>query len=374
MCDAPIESIALVSSCDLLLPTEAERTRIRQLTKKLKPSIIKPPDVDVPLPLTPTNNEFAIWLLSLNSTADKNWRDRVVAAWAVGVSDIPDKKRTQAIVILRELLWNRRHLKHVLYRERAITAFKRTFSIMLSLFIGSAIFYVVFRDPKSLFDWRFYTQMVDVMGMMALMSAVVSVYFLPATIPIVVIYSNSRNNESRAMAAKSLLRQNALEAMPEILEGAFDKSEAVRYECRTALRHFLPQITEENCHVMPLNSEEQIGKLLNASSEAALWEAIIDYLEKFGEGSSARAVDNCLELLNVNLPDPVKYSELIAKCERVRVILHQRRTQNNARQELLRHSSVPTTQADQLLRPAADAQATPAEQLLRASNSTDFHS
>lgn len=354
-----------------LLPTELERARIRELIKKLKPSIIKPPDVDAPLALNFSDNAFEIFLADLVHTKDKNWRERIVAAWAVGFSDIFDKKRERAITILRELLRNRRKPKHVLYRERAITAFKRTFSILYGLFISSAAFYVVFRDPKPLTDWRFYTQMADIMGMMAVMSAVVSVYFLPATVPIVVISSNSRNNEARAMAVKALLRQNALEAMPELLEGAFDKSEAVRYECRIALRHFLPQITEENCHVMSLNSEKQMGRLLNSTSEAALWEAIIDYLEKFGQGSSASAMDNCLKLLNINLPNPMQYRDLIAKCERVCAILHQRHTQNNARQELLRHSSIPTTQSYQLLRPAANTQATPAEQLLRASNSEE---
>ncbi len=228
------------------------------------------------------------------------------------------------------------------------------------------------RVPKSILEPEFYIKFVELLGVLATVSTLISICLLPASIPMVSIYSRDRNDEARAMAAKALLHQNALEALPEILEGSLYKAWSVQEECRETLHSFLPQINEANQDVMPANSETLLSRIILTTYDIKHGTVIVDYLEKFGQGSSRDAMIKHLRELCGDYGGSLTELEAYkAKVENLLAILRERQNQNNTRQELLRHSSIPTTQANQLLRPAADSQTAPVEQLLRASNSID---
>ena len=357
---------------DAFAPTEEERRRIDHFASKLKRSPFLTLDTSADLPLSLDSHSIEWLVISLNNIADRDWKARTVAAWMLGVSDLPLQKRGDVIASLRDLLQNRCKMKASLFGERLLTGYFRTFQFALP-----AVTFTIFLLAQ---DWDFGELSAGGKFLIKILLAIVgsaglSGMVLPFAIPASLERSKMDNDEARMMAMKALLRQNALEAMSETLECAFDKSEGIRIQCRAALRHFLPQITEKNRTVMPLSSEHWIAKILDDTHDLVFREVIVDYLEKFGQGSSAKAVDCCRERLTQTLPYTegmeVRSSteQLLAKCERVLAILHERQNQNDARQELLRHSAAPIVHADQLLRSAADSQTTPTEQLLRASNS-----
>ena len=371
MPDTPIESLVASDPPDPLAPTEAERARIRELLKKVKPSALKYLSASLPNSESAQTNFYDILAEHLDSTADKHWRERTVAAWGMGFANISGDNRKKAVSALRDLLSNRHQVRHKLYRERVTAAFMHTFKLIYGIGIAGVILALI-SDPRSFFAPDLLLKLGKFLGTMIGIAAFGSCYFLPATIPISVISSNDHNNEARAMAAKSLLRQNALEALPELLAGAVEKSEAVQKECREALHHFLPQIVEANSDLMPMNSEALLSHIIVTTYDIEYGAVIVNYLGKFGRGSSLDAVTKHLrELCSDYSGSKTELEKYKAKVQNVLALLRERQNQENTRQELLRCSTAPVIYADQLLRPAADSQTAPAEQLLRASTGTD---
>jgi hypothetical protein len=189
-------------------------------------------------------------------------------------------------------------------------------------------------------------------------------------LPVTVAADKRANQEARALAARSLLRLNALEALPDLLEFALDRSDTVRDECCNALRFLLPQVTEQNRDLLPANAEILLGKILSKTHDLTLAETILNHLELWGQGAAYDGVDNFLDRLRHFFFGIVSVKEedverLTAKAQRVHDLLEQRLAEKSARKELLRHSSSPQSAPEQLLRAAVSHAETQPEMLLR---------
>ena len=347
-----------------------ESERIPELIKKLKPSALKYLSLSLPNAEDTQTNFYDILAEHFNTTNNKKWREQTVAVWGMGFAAIPEEKREETIKALRDLLAERNQPK----RKTALKRTARGLSKTARNICITGILFLLLRwilDNVSLEDSLGNTLIL----LTALAFAVTVVAGMLVTLfsyPYFVAQEKDRLNETRSLAAKSLLRQKAIEALPELMNGAVDKSWVVQCACREALRCFLPQITEANLNLMPANSESLIGQIICTAYDMESGSLIMDYLEKFGQGSSADGVAAHLKEMSRDYGgDTAELEAYRIRVQRLLAILRERQNQDYARQELLRHSSLPTQQADQLLRPAADAQTTPAEQLLRASVSQE---
>ena len=355
-------------------PTESELTRIRLLTKKTRKSHCLRLQLSSlhPLPLQLDNDEFYSLLFDLRKTRDKDWRIRALAAWALGLSKRSVSNRLNVIEHLCDVLGNRLTKKSKLLSERIGRTLLRTFAFCYPFITLLVCLSIASFNKGYGFDVNWITIIPNGLLSGVPVSLIPTVFLLPIILPLGVVEAVYSNNEARMMAAQALLRQNALEALPELMEYACDKSLEVSNSCQTALIHLLPLITEQNRNLMPINSEELISKILEARPYLALGSVVLDYLEKFGTGQNCTAVEFYLK--RVLAPKhkaefKAEFAEVYAKAQLVLAILQERHGRNQESELLLRHSTAPNAQPVELLRPAADSQTTPAEQLLRASNS-----
>lgn len=344
---------------EFLAPTADERRRIADLIGK-KWGVFAHFDVDAPVPLPFDTHVFHLLMGHLEDQSDGAWKQRTIAAWAVGVMEIPPGERSRVISLLRNVLKDKRGITVANSISRLGVAYARAFGVIYICIVSLILIFAAFANcggPIGLPGLVFGS---------AFVSAFLSFWAIPIALPLSVSRDRERNQEARAMAAKSLLRLNAMEALPELLEGACAQTRKVATPCRMALRRMLPHVTEEHLVWMPLNAEELLSKLLMDFHrlEGDLGEIILNYLAAFGNGSSLRAVELYARKLAAYAPYPEEV-QLQQKAEATAVLLRERLAASNARQELLRHSVHPTAQADELLRPAADTETTPAEQLLR---------
>ncbi len=348
-------------------PDAEECARIRKLLKRLPKSCLHTYDLENQFPLHLDNDAYYSLLFDLQKKRDKDWRLRAVAAWALGISSNFADAQCVLTEHLRDIVQNRLQTKPKMISERFGTAVFRTFVpcyfllAALLTFLSPAFVYVPSRTHS--FEEHLIWGCMNALPVTCILTGLLLFLILPLAITA----SIDNNNEARIMAVLALYRQNALEALPELLEGACDKSLGVSKQCRYALTDILPQITAENRDLMPLNSEELIGKILEDLPDLALGSAILDYLEKFGTGRNCAAVEFYLKCLLHKATAPA-FSEVYAKGQRVFVVLQERRGRNREGEHLLRHSIAPNAQPDELLRPAADSQTAPSEQPLRASD------
>jgi hypothetical protein len=370
---------------ELRTPSVEERIRIAKLISQTR-RLFDRLDVNGSPPMSCDPKLWAFLIAQLENPQDTAWKERTVAAWAMGVIYVPESRRTRVISLLRDVLAVRRPLTGELALMRLAAAAARTFGVMFlcSLFVFGII--SVFGSWGTLV-FRLY---IAFWG--SLLTAFLStVPLTPIALPLSISHDRQNNEEARATAARSLMRLNALEAMPELLQGAGSRIPQIIKPCRAALRVLLPQITQEHLVWMPANGEQLLGDILLGSNrnlagadrfDPKLSEVILNHLEAFGQGSSLRAVTLYIQMLErhaastgdtplcptPDAPRPLRRNSLVEKALHVHAVLQERQENFQFRQELLRHSTQPASPTNELLRPATDGETVPPEQLLRAHN------
>jgi hypothetical protein len=338
---------------------------------------------DAPLPLEPDGYLMLDLLAALANTNDAAWRKRAIAAWTMGVIEIPQGERERVVSLLRSVLTDRRRQslgERTL--QRCFNAGYRTFRVMFWIILLSSSLQAAFLPEISILLRLMMVLLKSLTGALS-----TAIFITPFVLPFSIRHDKEKNAEARALAARSLKRLNAVEAIRDILIHALDRAPSIHRESRDALRVLLPQLSEQDRALLPLNAESLLGKILHRSSEPILVEVILDQLEQWGQGAALLSVADFLKKFSRNVVSrfsvpiegeiPVEMRESLRrmqdaeqriadKAHRVHTLLLERQAQASARTELLRHSTAPKADSDQLLRAAHASAETQPETLLRA--------
>lgn len=358
-------------------PSGHERARLRALAGN-PPDIYRDLDFYAPVPIPLGHSLFDIYRDDLARGGDHEWKRRAIAAWAMGVCELPAGKRDDVISGLRTVLRGKR-------KQTSRTRFRRFGTAAAWAFGASWLVLAVAVSLWSLatlaergWKWDDISIFPVVWAMAAVPAALVAIPLAPFLIPFSMAKDEYSNHEARALAARSLLRLNAIEALPDLLHHAKDKSDYVCDECRNALCFLLPQLTEANRDVMPMNAERLLGEVLLGSDDLSLCSIILDHLEQWGQGASLRLLELFSEtVVSLYLPAASEaesverhgWERIASRTKQMIPLLEQRKAQASERGQLLRHSAAPATAPELLLRAATPHSEHQPETLLRPAHS-----
>jgi hypothetical protein len=215
---------------------------------------------------------------ALESGPSRNWREKVVAAWALARVPLDTVERDAAGAMLLETLerddddtlWER-FLRGLLWGYGTMLPLCLAWSVLLCSIGGNLVWADVF------------PQMLLAIGSVASI----------VTIPVCVVYGGLNNNHVdalRAAAAESLGRMRVVDSIGPLAERLFDRSPAVREAAASALMELLPDLEEADYGTIDQRSLARLAEALDHWNTLLVFK-ILDALKMVGTGAALAAVE-----------------------------------------------------------------------------------
>jgi FOG: HEAT repeat len=269
------------------------------------------------------------------------WRERCVAAWALGRAPVTAEDRDSVLQLLLDILEGG-------HRDSMGTRLKRGAFLTSSVWLAIFTYFSMREGGLQVWD---YAQFVAV-------STVIWCILGLFCIPLTVWHERYTTNRIRAAAADSLGKMGSVEAIGTLAAALRDGSPEVRSASAVALHQLLPQVTPAHYGVLGRETMQNLGRALShpdgqlvfkvlAALENAGTSVAIPWVERSAQrGRTVRVRDvasRVLEILN---------QRKLRETDRDRLL---RATTGNPDSDLLLRSHALTTDDPALLlQPASD--------------------
>lgn len=284
-------------------------------------------------------------LQALKDVAPVRWREKEVAAWALGRADVAPQDRETVVHTLLETLEQqiREPVHRLMARTAARSAALVTLLLMLLMFLfgapGGAVEEATFVVWSLLFLFTF-----------------------PVMIIAISLLESGRQDRIRSAAADTLGKLGDPESVGTLAGELFTGSATVRAAAARALHRILPSLTSEHYGMLGPQSIANLGRALNHSDTQLVFK-VLSALERVGTSHAIPFVEK--------LRRDGRTTRLRDAAESTLATLYARQKQEQMRETLLRVASSSGSPQDTLLRPARLTRSDNPEQLLRPSNSPE---
>jgi hypothetical protein len=284
---------------------------------------------------------------TLTASSGRPWRERVVAAWALGRVPLSPQERAAATDMLMDALERDRH-----------HSFWSTFRSGLIGGYGTCLAFGFLAVAITILtaNHRHYN-LIEVFLEFAAVAALVTSPAILASSAAMAWHLSRKHNSLRAAAAESLGRLAAPEALGALAGALFDNSARVREATATALHAVLPSITEEHDGLLGAASMIALGRALK-HDDTLLVRKLLTTLGKIGTSHALPYVKQAAEDSRMTRVRDAARDTL--------EIMQERQLREKEAQTLIRPSyAIPSTPVE-LLRPAHGNTSDDPFQLLRA--------
>lgn len=265
---------------------------------------------------------------ALANGATHQWREQVVAAWALGRVTLDSQERDAAAGMLLDNL----------ERDESESAWER---FLRGLFWGYGIMFPVSLIVSILLcsgDGRL--EWADVFPkLLFTLGSFTSVF----TAPFCLIYGHveqSRQALLRAASAEALGRLRVIESIGPLAEALFDTDPTVNEAAASALLQILPQLTEEDYGLISHHSLRRLTGALAHPNSLVVFK-VLEALRKIGTGSALPAVERLVR--------DGKTRNLQETARQVVAVLEERRRREKESLHLIRATAAPAQSGDELL-------------------------
>lgn len=288
------------------------------------------------------------WLMKWQS-AQPDYAERTVAAWSLGVLDLPAALREEAVAGLLKTVSLRQRLdlrmawrdcvRGVLWASLSALSLVTLFMILIILLTGADILY----------------------GALVI-SAFLATPLAPLLASVSFVYSGDDNSFLRELALRALVSCPNAKAIDIVARACFNQEKVLRRAALLTIDGVLPCLTAQDYGRLTTKTVPRLCLILKEGMRNYLSPSvqmrILDALAKVGDG---RALPTLTQITRDNRT-PLPIREAAAQTY---ALIEERMQQETERAVLLRGSSGEQSDAvTVLLRAAAETQ-TPAEQLLR---------
>lgn len=283
---------------------------------------------------------------TLTVSSGRPWRERVIAAWALGRVSLSPQERTAATDMLIDVLERDRH-----------HSFGRTFRKGLAAGYGACFGFGLLSalNMQLRYGHEIFRSLIAYGSIAAILA---SPLILVATTGTAWHLSRKRNR-LRATAAESLGRLTAPESLGALAGALFDHSAPVREAAATALHAVLPTITETHYGLFGAASMTALGRALKHGDTLL----VLKLLTALGKIGTSHALPYVEQAANDNRMTRVRDAARDA-LEQMR----ERHLREREAETLMRPSYALPSPPSELLRPAHGSQGEDPLQLLRAAD------
>lgn len=344
------------SACD-----EIESGRQLRLLRRLAPTNPVRRATEALLDLRPAPSAGIQPLLdALANSSDARWKERTVAAWALGRASLDPEQSLAATEMLCRVLENRQIGPGRRFLARASrTLFQAAAPLLLLPALYAAGPFLSNLHDEIGFRWG---EVAYFAGSLLAFLLYYGLPFLCLTAPFYALFelvaAVDRANNVRVMAAASLGRIRLPQSISALAGVAYDGSRSVAVASGSALRHILPVLRNEHYGQLGAQTVPNLCRLLGHPSELFVLE-LLQALGKVGDGRAVSAVEW--------LARQGETVWLREAAERILPILKERQQRENAPKLLLRPSSACDQTPETLLRAAPQTTEASPNHLLRAS-------
>jgi hypothetical protein len=297
-------------------------------------------------------------LVSALLTPDETrWRERAVAAWAVGQIPLNGPERLEMAGLLGRIVTNRQLGPSDRLVMRAVL---RTVLSGLTALLLYSLFDFSHWGIGVLFPGMVNSG-IDLFISIIMILFFVGILILSLTMPFSSFFVDACcNNSVRCHAARSLGRLKDPLSIGVLATAAMFFSDSIGYVSMRELRRILPLLTPEQYGQHDRETVPALCKLLIAHHvHPAIVPSIVEALGKIGDGRAVKPVEK--------IAKSAAGTPLGEAAERVLPILRERQQRENDPLRLVRAASAPSDFTNHLLRPAQDSGSSEARLLLRSS-------
>lgn len=300
---------------------------------------------------------FRLLYNSLMQNSERHWREKIIATWALSRARLDDRQRSRTVSQLDNIIGKCGEAGSASWLSRVWNSGLRVGKWILPLgIIGGVI--ALFSMMNSASADRWIPPLPYIALMLSSLIAFLGVLLTPFVVPYSLMVDADHYHEVRAAAIRALRTLGGVESLDIVAKMALESSPMTSGPVRGTLAVLLSKLTPEHYGTLPASLIPDLCRILkyeaawlSASTENhTLAQRVSEALEKVGDGHAAIVVE---KLLKSSVTPQLRAALLSAL-----PILQQRRTNENAREMLLRHATMPPAPADQLLRPANPAAST----------------
>ncbi len=355
-----------------VLPRDTERTLVAPLLRRLRRSrFLK----NCPGPLkedTALMQSTADYLLhTLRHTGLTKWKERLIAAWALGSLPSHHAYREEAAEHLE-------YLVKVPHKDILVPKKKRMVKVWWAFFTAAIFPLAIYQlSPTAVIRFDIIGNDLDIqpVALLILMTVILSVLgstlLAIISLPAFVALDAMRANLIRSRALLTLGRWRDARHLPVILRGYLGLSSRVSRAASIALMESLPLLTVEDFGNMPGSFGPDLCRAISICEARVIIHdergldleyLLLAAIGKVGDGRCIATV--------TTIADGRRTPRLQKLAESILPILRERERQRNEQSQLLRGSSSPPVTSDTLLRSAGNT-VTPPDSLLRSSQAPD---
>lgn len=326
-----------------------EQREIARLARRLRPDN---PVRQIAFALLERNTveeeTLAPLLKTLKAPLEDRWRERTVAAWAVGQWPLKAEQKAEVTDILGRIIMNRQLGRTDRFVLRLVFAIVRT--ALCSLVTVAACGFVLLSGAL----WRGS----GILTLLAILLAGVS-FILLACMPFLSFALDvHKNHQVRQLAVRSLGRLRQPLSTGVLANTIMDRNDNVSAEAIRAFRNILPLLSSTQYGQHDRETVPALCKLLFFyHCRPILRPFVVEAIGMIGGGEAVKPIEF------VARTEKGTGSGKIA--ERILPILRERQQRENDPKRLVRAASAPDEPASLLLRPAQDSGSAEAHLLLR---------
>lgn len=286
---------------------------------------------------------------ALSASSGRPWRERVVAAWALGRVPLSPQERAAATDMLLDSLERDRNYSFASSFQKGIS-WGYGACVLLGFLIALMHKLESYYPRNGFKDWFMYS-------MAAAFFASPAILLLSGGIA----WERSRKrNTLRATAAESLGRLAAPESLGALAGALFDRNAPVREAASTALHNILPTISDEHYGILGMESMTLLGRALT-HGDTLLVLKLLKALAKIGSSHALPYVEQAARSSRMTKVRDEAHETLERMQERL--------LREKDAQTLMRASYPSLAEPSELLRPAHGVSPDDPYQLLRAAES-----
>ena len=305
---------------------------------------------------------------SLMRNSELHWREKIIATWALSRAALDESQRSRTVSQLYDIIGKYGAAGSASWLSRFWNSAMRVGKWVLPLaFIGGVIAVASLIGNASADIWT--PSLPYVLIWLSSLIAFLGVLLTPFVVPYSLMIDADHYHEVRAAAVRALRTLGGVESLDLVAKMALESSPMTSGPARGTLAVLLSKLTPEHYSTLPVSLVPDLCRILKyeaawlsvSTENHTLALRVAEALEKIGDGHAAVVVE---KLLKSSVTPQLKQALWAAL-----PILQERRTNENAREMLLRHAAMPPASPEQLLRPALEtvSQSNPTT-LVRAAN------
>ncbi len=310
---------------------------------------------------------------TVENASESLWREKSLAAWAMGRADLNEAQGKRAVEALSTLADFKSHGQLMRFGMSGGRALGRMIrfavkSLGVLLFCGILSWLgILLTGAEGSPLGNLFHFLVVFCWIAAALTLVAAVIGVPLILPASFITDADHALEMRGEATQALVRIGRVEAVPALLRTAKTNFLFFSRGGKAALKVCLPLLTEDHASRMDRDAVPNLCTLLHEEAHRSSYHhdaewmfALCFALEKIGDGRALPVVEK-LMLQN-------KIPALTQRLLYLKPLLEERARRQTAQSTLLRGSEAPL-RLETLLRPVTSAAPTEPQQLLRPSSS-----